>query len=180
MSDPYIGEIRVFGFNFAPRNWAFCRGQLLAISSNTALFSIIGTFYGGNGTTNFALPNLQSRVPVGMGTGAGLSNWVIGEQNGSENVTLLQTEMAQHNHTFNVTSATGTQQSSSNAQLARGFKGGFGSGSQAKVYSTAAPTQAMHPSGLGLAGGNQPHPNTMPVLALNYCICTQGIFPARN
>ncbi len=180
MSSAYIGEIRVFGFNFNPRGWAFCRGQLLAISSNTALFSILGTTYGGNGTTNFALPNFQSRVPVEQGQGPGLSQYVLGQQNGVENVTLLLTEMAAHNHTFNVTSATGTQQSSNNAQLARGFKGGFGSGSQAKVYSTAAPTQAMDPRGLGPVGGNQPHNNLMPYLALNFCIATQGIFPPRN
>ena len=99
MSDPYIGEIRPFGFNFPPRNWALCNGQLLAIASNTALFSIIGTFYGGNGTSTFALPNLQSRVAMGMGNGAGLSPRVIGEQDGVENVTLLSTEMPSHSHT---------------------------------------------------------------------------------
>jgi microcystin-dependent protein len=180
MSSAYIGEIRVFGFTFNPRGWAFCRGQLLAISSNTALFSILGTTYGGNGTTNFALPNFQSRVPIEQGTGPGLSQYVLGEQTGVENVTLLLTEMAMHNHTFNVTSALATQQSSNNAQLARGFKGGLGSGTSAKIYSTAVPAQAMDPRALGPTGGNQPHNNIMPYLALNFCICTQGIFPPRN
>jgi microcystin-dependent protein len=180
MSSAYIGEIRVFGFNFNPRGWQFCRGQLLAISSNTALFSILGTTYGGNGTTNFQLPNFQSRVPVAQGTGPGLSNWVLGQQDGVENVTLLLAQMAQHNHTFNVTSANGTQQSSNNAQLARGFKGNFTNATSAKVYSTVAPAQAMDSRGLGSTVGNQPHNNIMPYLALNFCIATQGIFPPRN
>lgn len=180
MSSAYIGEIRVFGFNFAPRGWALCRGQLLAISSNTPLFSILGTTYGGNGTTNFALPNFQSTVPVEQGQGPGLSQYVLGEQTGTENVTLLLTQMALHNHTFNVTSANGTQQSSNNAQLARGFKGSFGAGTSAKVYSAATPNQQMSPSALGPAGGSQPHNNIMPYLALNFCIATQGTFPLRN
>jgi microcystin-dependent protein len=180
MSSAYIGEIRVFGFNFNPRGWQFCRGQLLAISSNTALFSILGTTYGGNGTTNFALPNFQSRVPVEQGSGAGLSQYVLGQQSGTESVTLLLTQMAQHNHTFNVTSTIGTQQSSNNAQLARGSKGSFSNPTVARVYSTAAPTQAMDARGLAPVGGNQPHNNIMPYLALNFCIATQGIFPPRN
>src|ERR1700744_3021630 len=99
MSDPYVGEIRPFGFNFAPVNWALCAGQLMAISSNTALFSILGTTYGGNGTSTFALPDLRSRVGVGFGNGAGLNPYVLGEETGSENETILITEMAAHSHT---------------------------------------------------------------------------------
>lgn len=183
MSDPYIGEIRPFGFNFAPRNWALCNGQLLAISSNTALFSIIGTFYGGNGTSTFALPNLQSRVAMGFGNGAGLTPRVIGEQDGVENVTLLSTEMPSHSHAPLARTKPGT---------ADGHRVPAAGDYLTRVNVTAvapglmwrpAPltnSTTLHPSAVGLAGANQSHPNIQPVLAINYCICTQGVFPARN
>lgn len=183
MSDPYIGEIRPFGFNFAPRNWLQCNGQLLAISSNTALFAIIGTFYGGNGTTNFALPNLQSRVTMGMGNGAGLTPRVIGEQDGVENVTLLSTEMPTHSHTPYTRVKPGTADGR-RVPVAGDYLTRLNVTSNAPglTWRAAPLTNAttLHPSAVGLAGGSQPHPNIQPVLAINYCICVAGVFPARN
>ncbi|PTS81558.1 phage tail protein [Sphingomonas sp. HMWF008] len=183
MSDPYIGEIRPFGFNFAPRNWLFCRGQLLSIQSNTALFSIIGTYYGGNGTTNFALPNLQSRVTVGMGTGNGLSTYVIGEQTGEENHLLLSTEMPAHSHAPYTRVKAGTADGH-RVPVAGDYLTRLNVTSTAfgLTWLTAPLTNAttLHPSAIGLAGGNQTHPNIQPVLAINYCICVAGTFPARN
>lgn len=186
MSEPYIGEIRPFGFNFAPRNWLFCRGQLLAISSNTALFSIIGTYYGGNGTTNFALPNLQSRVALGMGTGPGLSTYVIGEETGEENHTLLSSEMAAHTHIpdTKVQPITGGGTNMRAIPQAGDYLSRY-NGTPTVVNKTwnNPPLQnatTLHPSFIGLAGGNQPHSNIQPVLAINYCICAYGVFPARN
>lgn len=183
MSDPYIGEIRPFGFNFAPRNWMFCRGQLLAIQSNTALFSIIGTYYGGNGTSTFALPNLQSRIALGMGTGSGLSTYVLGEETGAEAHTLLSTEMPSHNHSPYSRVKPGTADGH-RVPVAGDYL------TRLNVTATApgltwipAPLQSattLHPTAIGFAGGNQAHPNIQPVLAVNYCICVQGVFPARN
>jgi microcystin-dependent protein len=180
MSSPFLAEIRVFACNFAPRGWALCNGQIIPIQQNTALFSLLGTTYGGNGTSNFALPNFQGNVAVSQGTGAGLSQWVLGEQNGVQSVTLLPTEMAQHNHSFNVTSSTGTQSTSNNAQPAVGTKGGFQNPQSVLTYSAAAPNQPMAPTALLPTGGSQPHNNMMPYLTLNFCIALQGIFPARN
>jgi microcystin-dependent protein len=180
MSDPFVAEIRVFGFNFAPRGWAFCNGQLLPISQNTALFSLLGTTYGGNGTTNFGLPNFQSRVPMFYGQGPGLSLYSQGETGGSASVSLLLAEMAAHNHLFNVTSANGTQASAAGAQLARPFKGNLQSSNSAKLYSAAAPGQTMAATALSPTGGGQPHNNLMPYQTLNFCIALQGIFPPRS
>lgn len=183
MSDPYIGEIRPFGFNFAPRNWLQCRGQLLAISSNTALFSIIGTYYGGNGTTNFALPNLQSRVAVGMGTGSGLSNYVIGEQTGEENHLLLSTEMPAHTHAP-YTRVKGGTADGHRVPVAGDYLTRLNVTSNAPGLTWLTPpltnATTLHPTAVGLVGGNQTHPNIQPNLAINYCICAQGVFPARN
>lgn len=183
MSDPYIGEIRPFGFNFAPRNWAFCRGQILAISSNTALFSILGTTYGGNGQTTFALPNLQSRVTVGMGTGPGLSTYVLGEQTGEENHTLLTSEMPAHTHApytrVKPGTADGRRVPASGDYLTRL---NVAANAPGLTWLAAPLTNAttLHPSAIGLTGGNQPHSNLQPTLAINYCICLNGVFPARN
>ncbi|MFA5962620.1 MAG: tail fiber protein [Sphingomonas sp.] len=186
MSEPYIGEIRPFGFNFAPRNWMFCRGQLLAISSNTALFSIIGTYYGGNGTTNFALPDLQSRLALGMGTGPGLSTYVIGEETGEENHLLLSTEMASHSHApfTRIQPPAGQGTNMHSTPVAGDYLSRYNGTPTVpgRTWNTPPLENAttLHPSFVGFAGGNQAHNNIQPVLAINYCICVSGVFPARN
>lgn len=183
MADQFLAEIRVFGFNFAPTGWAQCNGQLLPISQNTALFSLLGTTYGGNGTTNFALPNLMGNIPLHIGRnqpGPGLSVYDLGQAAGVQNVTLLQTEMPSHTHVPTVASTTATVTTSSGNQMARAFKGNIQSSSSGLFYSAAAPNTMMAPQAIGLQGGSQPHNNMMPTLVLNYCIAMQGIFPARN
>jgi microcystin-dependent protein len=171
--NPYLGEIRIFAFNFAPRGWAACNGQLLAISSNPALFALIGTYYGGNGTTTFALPNLQSRIPIHQGQGQGLSPYNIGEQGGTENVTLTTQQMPQHNHMVNTNNGLGGTTRPANALLA--------ATSSDKPYTTSASDgSTLNPSAISFAGNNQPHDNIQPYLVLNFCIATQGIFPPRN
>jgi microcystin-dependent protein len=178
MSNAFIAEIRIFGFSFAPRNWAFCDGQLLSISQNTALFSLIGTFYGGNGTTNFALPNFQGRTGVQQGTGPGLSNYVVGEQSGVPNVTLSQGQLPLHNHAVNtVTPSTVTQ------ELHAPTPAAFLAGSNPEMMfndSTPSPATNLAPGAIAAAGGGQPHDNSQPYLVLNFCIALQGIFPSRN
>jgi len=171
MTAPFVGEIKIFGFNFPPRNYTFCSGQLLPISQNTALFSLLGTTFGGNGTTNFALPNLQGRAPMGFGTAPGLTPRDLGETAGSETVTLLQTEMPAHNHSVSAQGSRADRANASGAALAV---------SADQVYSTASPGPLMHPQEIGLVGGNQPHNNLQPLLTLNFCIALRGIFPARN
>jgi microcystin-dependent protein len=171
--NPYLGEIRIFAFNFAPKGWAMCNGELLAISSNTALFSLLGTYYGGDGTTTFALPNLQSRIPIHPGQGQGLSPYTIGQSGGTESVTLTTQQMPQHNHTSNVVSgpqATAPRPSSV-------YPGNATSGS---AYSTASPDSQFNANFLSLAGGNQPHSNIQPYLTVTFCIATVGIYPPRN
>ncbi len=172
MSTPFLGEIRIFGFNFAPRGWALCSGQLLAISQNTALFSILGTTYGGNGTSNFALPDMRGRVALGSGQGPGLSVYALGEQSGVENVTLLVSEMPAHRHAAGCSSAVGDSYMGSGAVPATDAGGN-------NVY-TGASNNTMNPSSLAIVGGSQPHNNLQPYMAMNYCIALQGVFPARN
>src|SRR5512140_1176359 len=159
MGSPYVGEIRMFGGTFAPQGWAFCNGQLMAISENTALFSLIGTTYGGDGQTTFALPNLQGRVPLHQGTGPGLSPRVVGELGGSETVTLTPGQMPQHTHTPLAHSTIGSQSSPQN---------GLWSGSPVARYSTNPPGIAMRPDLVGGVGGSQPHENMMPFVAINF------------
>ncbi len=176
MADQFVAEIRVFPFNFAPIGWAQCNGQLLAISQNTALFSLIGTFYGGNGTSTFGLPNLQGNFPINQGQGAGLSLYDIGETGGSATVTLLQTEIPSHTHVVNC-AATGGTPSPAGAVF-----GGGGRGKQ-PAYAAPPPTGTavnMSASAVAAAGGSQPHDNLPPYVVLNYCIAMQGIFPARS
>ena len=171
--NPYLGEIRIFAFNFAPRGYAMCNGQLLSIQSNTALFALIGTFYGGNGTTTFALPNLQSRIPIHQGQGQGLSPYNIGQQGGTETVTLSARDMPQHNHMANTVSG-------SPAGASRPSNAYPGAATSGSVYSTAAPDSTFNQNFVQMQGGNQPHNNIQPYLVLNFCIATQGIFPPRN
>jgi microcystin-dependent protein len=171
MSDPFLGEIRMFGFNFAPYGWAMCNGQLLPISQNTALFSLLGTTYGGDGQTTFQLPNLQSRVAIHQGQGSGLSLYDIGQASGSETVTLTQNQMPQHSHSVSASSAPGTSGRPASAVPAR---------STGEVYAGSSDGTTMSPSMIGNAGGSQPHTNIQPYLTLNFCIALQGIFPSRN
>jgi microcystin-dependent protein len=173
MSDQFVAEIRIFPFNFAPRGWQLCNGQILAISQNTALFSLIGTFYGGNGTSNFGLPNLQSSVAIGAGNGPGLSPYIIGEIGGVPNVTLKLVEMASHSHSFSADGVTKKELSSvAGASPAGSTLGNF--------YSTATPSVNMNTLMLATAGNGQPHPNQQPYLAMNFCIALVGLFPSRN
>jgi microcystin-dependent protein len=173
MADQFVGEVRCVGFNFPPAGWAFCDGQLMPISQNTALFSLLGTFYGGDGKSTFALPNLQGNVAIAQGQGPGLSARFIGEVSGSANVTLLQTEMAMHPHTYMSDPDDGpadspTPNSTSSYSLGPA------------VYTTAAsPLVPMASNALPIAGSSLPHNNMMPYLVLNFVIALQGIFPSR-
>lgn len=174
--DPFIGEIALIPYNFAPQGWAFCDGQLLSIAQNTALFSLLGTTYGGNGQTTFALPDLRGRVPLhtgGSGAGPGLSSYNLGEQGGVEAITLLASQMPSHNHLVNASSANGTSDSPASAVMGKNASG-------VPQYSGAAPNATMAAAAIAAAGGGQPHENRPPYLGLNYVIALQGIFPSRN
>ena len=174
MSDPFVAEIRVFPFNFAPKGWAFCNGQLLPLSQNTALFSLLGTTYGGDGRSNFALPNLQGSAPMHPGQGPGLSLYDLGETGGSQTVTLLQGEMPSHPHTLMASSTSGTQSLATANSFART------SGAVPYLPPAGAPLVAMSPAALSPAGGDQPHNNMMTYLTMNFNIALQGIFPPRT
>jgi microcystin-dependent protein len=174
MATPFIGEITLFAGNFAPRGWAFCNGQLLSIAQNTALFSILGTTYGGNGQTTFALPDLRGRVPIHPGQGPGLSNYQLGQVGGSENVTLLSTQMPAHTHPVNAVASGGNQASPA------GNLPAIESTGTSKDYSSAPATGPMSASMIGATGGGQPFPIVQPYECINYIIATQGIFPSRN
>ena len=174
MADPFIAEIRVFPFNFAPNGWAFCDGQLLPVAQNTALFSLLGTTYGGNGSTTYALPNLQGRAPMHPDQGPGLSDHDLGEEGGSATVTLLQSEIPAHTHTLRANSATGDSPLPGGNSLARP--------GQTQIYQTTTDQNqvSMAPQELSAAGGNQPHNNLQPYLTLNFNIALQGVFPTRQ
>lgn len=181
MADPFLGQITVYPYTFPPRGWADCAGQLLSIQQFSALFSLLGTTYGGNGTTNFGLPDLQGRVPVGQGQLAGGSDYVMGEEGGSENVTLLTTSMPVHTHGLSATAAVGSTNSPSGTVLAKPAVGGRGGGgAQGRIYNPAAPDTPLVPSTIGTAGSSVPHNNIQPSLVVRYCIATQGVFPARQ
>lgn len=178
MSDPFVAEIKIFAGNFAPKGWALCNGQLLSISQNTALFSLLGTTYGGDGRSTFALPNLQGQAPVQQGQGAGLSYYQLGQVSGTPTETLLANEMPAHNHNFLASTVTGTVATSSGQMLSAATTGGRAPTS-ANIYSTNAPAQQMLPTALGFTGGNQPHNNMMPYQVLNFIIALRGVFPPR-
>jgi microcystin-dependent protein len=173
MSDQFVAEIRMFSFNFPPNGWAACNGQLLPISQNTALFSLVGTNYGGNGTTNFGLPNLQGITPLSQGQGPGLTPREVGEVGGEENVTLLQQQMPLHTHTAQASGTSG-QGSPTNNIWGSGLKGHGG------LYSPVGGQVTMNPTALSVVGGSQPHNNQQPYLTVNFCIAMQGIFPPRS
>lgn len=184
MSDQYLAEIRIFAFPFAPRGWAQCNGQIMAIQQNTALFSLLGTTFGGNGTSNFGLPNLMGNIPLHVGRaqpGPGLSVYDLGEMGGSPTVTILQTEMAAHSHSPMVTTANGTATTAAGNQPARGYSGNLQDFVEGLFYAPVTTPQIQSPpQTLGLTGGSQPHNNMMPTLFVNYCIALSGAFPARN
>ena len=176
MSNPFVAEIRIFPFNFAPKGWAFCNGQLLPISQNTALFSLLGTTYGGDGKSNFALPNLQGSAPMHPGQGPGLSLHDLGESGGSDTVTLLQSELPSHSHGAQCDSGAGTQESPANGMWASAA----GGRTPPPYYSDATPNIQMNPLALSVTGGNLPHNNMQPYLTLNFCIALQGVYPPRS
>jgi microcystin-dependent protein len=176
MSDQYLGEIRMVGFNFAPSGWALCNGQILTISQNTALFSLLGITYGGDGRSNFALPNLQALAPMGYGNGGGLSPRTWGETDGESAVTLLSTQMPSHSHGVNCIGAAG----SSNYPANNVWASAAGGRVPPPVYAAAATNVGMNPVAVGLSGGNLPHNNMPPYLAVYFVIALQGIFPSRN
>jgi microcystin-dependent protein len=179
MSSPFVAEIRIFACNFAPTGWAQCNGQLLPISQNTALFSLLGTFYGGDGKSNFALPDLQGSVPLNQGQSNTGTQYFLGQQGGAEYITLLDSENPLHNHLFNANSTNGTVLPSSGNELSKAFSGNFQASRQIKMYSTANSNALMSPLAIQVVGGSQPHNNMMPYQILNYCIALQGVFPPR-
>lgn len=180
MSEPFIGQIILFAGNFAPTGWFMCQGQTLAISSYAALFSILGTTYGGNGTTTFQLPDLRSRVPVGWGQGPGLSAYVLGEQGGVENVNLLVSNMPSHTHLVTADASNGNATSPSNALLAQTVVSKGSTTYDTYVTGTPAHAVTMNPTTIQPQGGGIPHTNLQPFLGLNYIMAYVGIFPSRN
>lgn len=189
MSTPYLSEIKLFAFNFPPKGWAFCAGQILSIQQNQALFALLGTTYGGNGISTFGLPNLQSRVPISIGQGPGLSFYSLGDQAGVEAVTLDAATLGAHTHAVDPTTLKATIPCRNDGANQRGPSGGVPAVEATSVtatYSTASPdssesTAAIVPAiTAGTAGGNQPHTNIQPYLTVNYCIALQGIFPSRS
>jgi microcystin-dependent protein len=176
MADPYVAEIRIFPFSFAPRGWAFCNGQLLPISQNAALFSLLGTTYGGDGETTFALPNLQGQVPMHPGQGTGLgqfTRYTLGESGGSATATLLESQMALHNHVLMASQTDGISHQPANQLFAAGVGG-------VAAYAEPSTFVQMNQEATTPAGGGQPHNNMQPYLTFNFCIAVQGIYPLRD
>jgi microcystin-dependent protein len=167
--DPFLGEIRLFGFNFAPQGWATCSGQIMSIAQNSALFSLLGTMYGGDGVTNFALPDLRGRAPIGQGNAPGLSPRIIGQIGGTETVTLIQSQMPQHSHGVNAAATSETKNPAGKLPGISAAGSAYGS----------SPSASMSGQMVGAAGGSQPHENMAPYLVGNWCIALDGIFPSR-
>ncbi len=179
MQEPYLGDIRMFAGNFAPRTWAFCQGQLMSIAQNSALYSLLGTIYGGDGRATFALPDLRGRVPIGQGQGPGLTNRPIGQMSGSENVTVLSTELPAHNHGFFA-----TQQDANTSTIGSSVLLGTAKASQGTPHLYLAQSgnipAPLASAAVGQTGGTLPHNNMMPTLTLNFVIALQGAYPSRN
>jgi microcystin-dependent protein len=171
MANPFLGQISMFGGNFAPRGHALCNGQLLSIDQNDALFALIGTIYGGDGVTTFAMPNMQSRIPYHRGNLAGGSSYTIGENGGQEQVTITTNQLPPHTHIPVGNSTDGSQSSPAN---------GFWGAANANKYSTAAPNAPMNAAAIGPTGGSQPHDNMLPFLCVNFIIALEGVFPSQN
>jgi microcystin-dependent protein len=180
MADPFVAEIRIFPFSFAPKGWAFCAGQILPISQNTALFSLLGTVYGGDGKSTFALPDMQGNSSMFWGQGSGLSLHDLGETSGSQFVTLIESEMPAHNHLLQANNANSTSQSPTTNNYSRGLYSFAGDSGAVATYTTAAPDTQMNPFAISVTGGSLPHNNMMPYLTLNFCIALQGVFPPRG
>ena len=180
MSNPFLAEIRIFGFSFAPKGWAMCNGQLLPISQNTALFSLLGTTYGGDGKSNFALPNLAGSVPLQQGQGPGLSLYDLGESGGSPTVTLLSSEIPAHNHGANADTGIANSPSPSGNVYKEGQIPGSPSTAIASYNNNLPPMVALNPQTIGFSGNSAPHNNMMPTLVLNFCIAMQGVYPPRS
>lgn len=176
--DPYVGEIRMFAGNFAPVGWFFCDGSLLSISQYQVLFSLLGTTYGGDGTTTFALPDLRGRIPVGVGQGTGLSNYVLGQQAGAETVTLASANLPVHTHSLNASTAAATTATPGTgvvpAKCTAGYVGYL------SPTAAGASTKTLAPASVTNSPGGQPHANVMPGVCLNFIISSQGIYPSRN
>jgi microcystin-dependent protein len=177
--DPFLAEIRIFPFNFAPKGWAFCDGQLLPLSQNTALFALLGATYGGDAKSNFALPNLQGSVAIHAGQGPGLSLYDLGQTAGSETVTLLTSQIPSHSHFLNADTGAATTGNPSGGAYAEGKWNAPPNSGLVNIYTTAAPDTQLAPTAISVAGGGLPHNNMMPYLTLNFCIALQGVFPAR-
>jgi microcystin-dependent protein len=176
MASPFVAEIRIFGFNFAPTGWAQCNGQLLPISQNTALFSLLGTFYGGDGKSTFALPNLEGSVPLNAGQSPGTSDYFLGQISGSQFVTLLTSEMPIHNHNFLGDNDTGEQKTlANNVSLVNALGGNI-----YQSNTSANLVQMNLAQAISVTGGSLPHNNMQPYLTVNFCIAMQGVFPARQ
>ena len=173
MADPFVAEIRIFPFNFAPKGWAFCNGQLMPLSQNTALFSLLGTTYGGDGKSTFALPNLQDSASMHPGQGPGLSLHDLGEAGGSKTVSLLESEIPVHTHAFRANNTTADSGTPTDSSVGR-------TGFNAYQTTINANLTQMATQGVSLAGGSQPHNNLQPYLTLNFCIALQGVFPPRG
>lgn len=171
--DPFVAEIRIFPFNFAPKGWAFCDGQILPLSQNTALFSLLGTTYGGDGKSNFALPNFQGNVPMHPGQGPGLSLHDLGETGGTEQVTLLESEMPNHSHALRANTAVADQPVPSSSRCLTRSNGG-------NAWNTTFTASPMADNAVVVAGGGQPHNNLQPYLTLSFCIALQGVYPPRT
>ena len=179
MSEPFIGEIRIFGCNFAPRGWAFCQGQLLPIAQNTALFSILGTTYGGDGRTTLGLPDLQGRAPMHPGRGPGLTARRLGEKTGVDEVTLTEAELPSHKHVLYGAQTAGTEASPSNTRMMARDRPTSGDNI---VYLNTASTKntVMAAEAIGTTGGSQAHENRQPLMGMNFCIALVGLYPSRS
>ena len=184
MSEPFIGEIRLVGFDFAPRGWESCEGQLLSIHSNQTLFSLLGTTYGGDGVHTFALPDLRGRVPIGEGTGPGLTPYRLGERGGSETVTLTESQMPSHDHAASATTTLHGSDSAANSPSPNGTVPGNTGRSNLNQTESATVDRATDAASTTVtvqnAGGSQPHNNIQPYLGMRYVIATQGIYPSRS